>query len=73
MDEKPLPLIRLLLARLERISVDSVWAHRASGVRGSLLRILDEEENNQNLTDPKTVSQIIATALHILAQAAKRE
>jgi len=30
-------LIRLLLSRLERVSVDSYWAHRASGVRGALL------------------------------------
>ena len=30
-----------LSARLERISADSYWAHRASGVRGSLLRCLE--------------------------------
>lgn len=29
---------RLLASRLERLSVDSYWAHRASGLRGSLLR-----------------------------------
>ena len=33
-------LIRLLLSRLGRISVDSSWAHRASGVRGALVRLL---------------------------------
>ena len=44
MDQEPLELIRLLLARLERISVDSYWAHRASGVRGSLLRVLEKLE-----------------------------
>jgi len=31
-------LIDMLLSRLERISADSYWAHRASGVRGALLR-----------------------------------
>ncbi|WKZ38451.1 MAG: hypothetical protein QY332_10970 [Anaerolineales bacterium] len=45
MDEEPLPLLRLLLARLERISADSYWAHRASGVRGSLMRMLEILEN----------------------------
>lgn len=37
-------LIRLLLPRLERISVDSYWAHRASGVRGALAKMLEEME-----------------------------
>jgi hypothetical protein len=41
MDEEPLALLRLLLARLERISADSYWAHRASGIRGSLLKALE--------------------------------
>jgi hypothetical protein len=37
-------LIRLLLPRLERISVDSYWAHRASGVRGALVKLLEQME-----------------------------
>ena len=37
-------LIHMLLARLERISADSYWAHRASGVRGALLRMLEKIE-----------------------------
>jgi hypothetical protein len=32
---------RLLLSRLERLSADSTWAHRASGVRGALLRCVE--------------------------------
>jgi hypothetical protein len=35
-------LIHMLLARLERISVDSYWAHRASGVRGSLIKLAEQ-------------------------------
>ena len=31
----------LLISRLERLSADSYWAHRASGLRGALLRSLD--------------------------------
>ena len=38
-------LLEMLLARLERISADSYWAHRASGVRGALLRVLEKLEN----------------------------
>jgi hypothetical protein len=34
-------LIQLLVTRLGRISPDSPWAYKASGLRGSLLRCLD--------------------------------
>ena len=32
----------LLVQRLERLSADSLWARRASGCRGALLKVLDE-------------------------------
>lgn len=35
---------RMLVERLERISADSVWAHRSSGLRGTLLRLIDQVE-----------------------------
>ena len=34
---------KILLDRLERLSADSTWAHRASGLRGSLIRALNED------------------------------
>jgi hypothetical protein len=39
-----------LVLRLERLSADSYWAHKASGVRGSLLRCLDEINVNNQYT-----------------------
>lgn len=42
MDDQ-LELIEMLVARLERLSADSYWAHQASGVRGSLLRIMETD------------------------------
>jgi len=66
-----LRLIRMLADRLERISTDSVWAHRASGIRGSLLRLQDEGEKGVP-PDPKMVSLVVTAALHILTQAAKQ-
>ena len=36
-------LALLLISRLERLSADSYWAHQASGLRGSLLRGLEEK------------------------------
>jgi hypothetical protein len=44
MDEKTFSLSLLLIARLERISADSFWAHRASGVKGSLLKMLEKSQ-----------------------------
>ena len=38
-------LLRLLVSRLERLSVDSHWARRASGLRGNLVKLLDEADS----------------------------
>lgn len=65
-----LQLLRVLSERLERISADSVWAHRASGVRGSLLRILDETDDGA-FPDPSVIAKILATAFRILEGAAR--
>ncbi len=35
-------LAKVLVSRRERLSADSVWAHRASGLRGALLRALEQ-------------------------------
>lgn len=39
-------LIAMLIDRLERLSADSYWAHQASGVRGSLLRIVEDGDQD---------------------------
>ena len=44
-------MLQLVLARLERVSVDSYWAHRASGVRGSLLRAMERLEAGEALSE----------------------
>ena len=44
--QKNQELARVLITRLERLSADSYWAHRASGVRGSLLRWVDEDRRD---------------------------
>lgn len=65
-------LIQLLLARLERVSVDSYWAHRASGIRGALLRCLDEMEKGTNLGQAD-IHPLISSAFQILTQAAREK
>jgi hypothetical protein len=72
MDKKTLLLIRLLIARLERISADSFWAHRASGVKGSLLRMLEKSENGQ-LIHKSELKRMMDLGFFILGKAAKEK
>ena len=62
-------LIQLLLTRLERISADSYWAHRASGVRGSLIRVLEGFEKEQS-PDRQALQNLCKTGFQILERAA---
>jgi hypothetical protein len=63
-------LIRLLLARLERISVDSYLAHRASGVRGALVRLLGQMEMGETV-DPESLRVNLVAGFDILERAAE--
>jgi hypothetical protein len=66
-DNPQLTLARLLVSRLERLSADSFWAHRASGLRGSLLRHLETGgEDQSGVLDP-----LIRRGFEILEEAAK--
>lgn len=48
--------MKLLTERLEKLSPDSIWARRASGVRGTLLKLLPELEAELILDDRQTKS-----------------
>ena len=63
-------IIRLLLPRLERISVDSYWAHRASGVRGALTKILERMETGETV-NPESLLANISIGFEILKEAAE--
>jgi hypothetical protein len=63
-------LVRLLLTRLERVSVDSYWAHRASGVRGGMLRALEKIEAGQAV-DESALKRLMDKGFQILEQAAR--
>ena len=63
-------LIRLLLPRLERISVDSYWAHRASGVRGALTKLLAQMEIGETV-DPASLQANLMVGFEILKRAAE--
>ena len=63
-----LGLIHILLARLERISADSYWAHRASGVRGSLLRVAEKLEGHQPVSASE-LKRLINAGFEVLGKA----
>ena len=63
-------MLQMLLTRLERVSVDSYWAHRASGVRGSLLRTLEMLEAGQGVS-LAAMQTTVDQAFRILERAAR--
>jgi hypothetical protein len=61
-------LIEMLVARLERLSADSYWAHQASGVRGSLLRIIE----NDRVDSPRAI-YLVKKGFEYLEKAAREK
>ncbi len=64
---------RMLVYRLERLSADSHWAHKASGLRGALLRSLERLENGEGDEKEETVilDRLFHRGFEILANAAR--
>ncbi len=68
MDPRTVETARHLVYLLERLSVDSHWAHRASGLRGALLRLILDIEKTPS--DPRfVVMSELETRLEALIQA----
>jgi len=59
-----------LLDRLERLSADSTYAHRASGLRGSLLRHLERAKAGGTASQDE-LNELVESSFKILQQAAK--
>jgi hypothetical protein len=78
MDPYLLEQSRILAYYLERISADSVWAHRSSGLRGELLRALDalesgEEQNAGGASAVRDRLERLISAGYEMLEAAARE
>jgi len=69
---KNAPVTSLLLERLEHIPADSVWAHHASGVRGSLLNMIQQMEDGQRV-ESTTMNRLISYGFRILEEAAREK
>jgi hypothetical protein len=71
MNEKLKITAQLLADRLERLSADSLWAHRASGVRGSLLRfIVAIDQGHEISNDLYRLNDLLEQGYNILEKAA---
>jgi hypothetical protein len=68
--EKKLKQVELLVNRLDRLSSDSIWAHRASGIRGSLLEVKDQLAS-RNWAVSEELDNILDQGYFVLGQAAK--
>lgn len=63
-------LLHALLDRLERIPADSRWAHRASGLRGSLLAAREALSRGQ-APDSDRLEALVASGFRLLERAAE--
>jgi hypothetical protein len=69
-----LELAWLLISRLERLSADSVWAHRASGLRGALLKDIEQVEQSSSQEQAQALerlSWVMSFGYRVLENAAK--
>ena len=72
MAEEPLRTLQFLLSRLERISADSAVAYRASGVRGSMLRVVEKIEEGRPVSS-QDVKRLVESAYLLLQKAAREK
>ena len=73
MQDKNLDLIKRLVDRLEHLSADLTYAHRASGLRGSLLKVMEILEMGEPLDDDELtrLDQLVESGFEILRLAAE--
>jgi len=70
MQDARIELLRMLTARLERLSVDSIWARRASGLRGSLVKALESMDTTEPAS-AENLDMLIERSFEILRNAAR--
>ncbi len=61
---------KLLISRLERLSADSIWARRASGLRGSLLKGMDAYEKDPTIENDGSLEKLVTKGFEMLEKAA---
>ncbi len=73
METQEIELVKRLVDRLEHLSADSIYAHRASGLRGSLLHWIERLEDGELMDQGRRnqLDQLVEYGFEILALAAK--
>jgi hypothetical protein len=69
-DASGLALLKMLAARLERLSADSLWSRRASGARRSVLKALEADEAGEEVA-PEQLAMLIEKSFDLLEKAAR--
>ena len=70
MNDADIELLRMLEKRLERLSADSLWARRASGLRGNIIKVLEEIDAGQKVETAR-LNPLIERAFQVLRHAAQ--
>jgi hypothetical protein len=70
LDDQYLELLERLANRLERLSADSIYAHQASGLRGTLLRYIERVEAGTDVSHTE-MDQLVEYGFEILRLAAE--
>lgn len=70
MEDSHVELLRLLTSRLEHLSMDSHWARRASGLRGNIVKVLEEADSGLEVSRER-LDLLVNRSFEILRQAAR--
>ncbi len=70
MKKTDIKFLKLLAYRLEHLSVDSLWARRASGLRGNIIKILAEIDAGKEVGASR-IPPLIDRAFDVLEHAAQ--
>ena len=68
-DEYSMRKAKILVERLARLSADSLWARRASGLRASLDKAVGKIESGQNV-DADHINHLISLGFEMIGNAA---
>jgi hypothetical protein len=72
MDQSLIDTAHSVCVMLERLSADSIWAHRASGLRGSLFKALEQIETDKaSQEDISYLIRLVQAGYAILEKAAR--
>jgi hypothetical protein len=69
-DDHNLELLHRLVDRLERLSADSTYSHRASGLRGTFLHYIENLEAGSEINNAE-LERLVEDGFEILRLAAK--